>query len=72
MWYQEQVTGVYVHTEPLKLQSIWATGPGHSPLFTPMCCANVIIFYMFQVLPKVVKPCYKSLSYCFTKYGFGV
>ena len=25
MWYQEQVTGVYVDTEPLNLQS-WLTG----------------------------------------------
>ena len=55
-------------SEPLSFQGSWATGLGHSPLFTPVCWVNVTIFNMI----KVVKLCFKPLSYCFLKSSFGL
>lgn len=55
-------------TEPLSFQGSWATGLGHAPLFTPVCWVNVTIFNMI----KVVKLCFKPLSYCFLKSSFGL
>lgn len=41
-----------VDIKPLSFQGSWATGLGPSPLFTPVCWADMIIFNMI----KVVKP----------------